>query len=147
MSSLNFRAGSRAPGAGEARAAEGNPGVPHAVLTALLLAVAGIVAGIIGTTGGITPLAAYPALRAAGIAPLAANVTNSVAMLGSGLGSAGRAGPDITGQGATIRRWIPVCITMSAAGAVVLVVTPDGVFGRVVPFLVAGRLADLAQAG
>ena len=77
MSSLNFRAGSRAPGAGEARAAEGNPGVPHAVLTALLLAVAGIVAGIIGTTGGITPLAAYPALRAAGIAPQAANVTNS----------------------------------------------------------------------
>ena len=71
--------------------------MPHAVLTALLLAVEGIVAGIIGTTGGITPLAAYPALRAVGIAPQAANVTNSVAMLGSGLGSAGRAGPDITG--------------------------------------------------
>jgi hypothetical protein len=112
----------------------------------LFLGAAGIVAGITGTAGGITTLVAYPALLAAGIAPLAANVTNSVAMLGTGLGSVSRAAPDITGQGATIRRWLPVTITMSAAGAVLLVVTPAGVFSRVVPFLVAaGALTLLAQ--
>ena len=120
--------------------------MPHVVQTALFLGLAGIVAGIIGTAGGITTLVAYPALLAVGIPPLAANVTNSVAMLGSGLGSASRAAPDITGQGATIRRWLPVCITMSVAGAVLLVVTPGGVFGRVVPFLVAaGSLILLMQ--
>lgn len=112
----------------------------------LFLGAAGIVAGITGTAGGITTLVAYPALLAVGIAPLAANVTNSVAMLGTGLGSVSRAAPDITGQGATIRRWLPVTITMSAAGAVLLVITPPGVFSRVVPFLVAaGALILLAQ--
>lgn len=118
----------------------------HAVLTAVFLVVAGTVAGIIGTAGGITTLVAYPALLATGIPPLAANVTNSVAMLGSGLGSVSRAAPDIAGQGVTIRRWLPVSITMSAAGAVLLVVTPGAVFGRVVPFLVAaGSLILLLQ--
>lgn len=111
--------------------------MPHVVLVALFLVVAGVVAGIIGTAGGITSLVAYPALLAVGIPPLAANVTNSVAMLGGGASSASRAAPDVTGQGATLRRWLPVSITMSLAGAVLLVVTPPGVFGRVVPFLVA----------
>jgi hypothetical protein len=114
--------------------------------TDLFLGGAGVVAGITGTAGGITTLVAYPALLAAGIAPLAANVTNSVAMLGTGLGSVSRAAPDITGQGTTIRRWLPVTIAMSAAGAVLLVVTPPGVFSRIVPFLVAaGALTLLAQ--
>lgn len=121
-------------------------GVPHVVLAGLFLGVAGFVAGIIGTAGGITTLVAYPALLAVGIPPLAANVTNSVAMLGGGLSSASRAAPDITGQGATIRRWMPVSIAMSVAGAVLLVVTPGGIFDRVVPFLVAaGSLILLAQ--
>jgi uncharacterized membrane protein YfcA len=63
-------------------------------------------AGIIGTAGGITTLVAYPALLAVGIAPLAANVTNSVAMAGSGLGSASRA--------AAVRRHHRACATASA---------------------------------
>jgi uncharacterized protein len=120
--------------------------MPHDVLTALFLLAAGAVAGVIGTAGGITTLVAYPALLAVGIAPLAANVTNSVAMLGSGLGSASRAAPDVAGQGAVIRRWLPVSIAMSLAGAVLLIVTPGGVFDRVVPFLVAaGSLTLLLQ--
>jgi hypothetical protein len=41
---------------------------------------------------------------------------------------------------------MPVSIAMSVAGAVLLVVTPGGIFGRVVPFLVAvGSLILLAQ--
>lgn len=123
-----------------------NPRMPHAVLTVLFLGVAGAVAGVIGTAGGITTLVAYPALLAVGIPPLAANVTNSVAMVGSGLSSASRAAPDITGQGSTIRRWMAVTITLSLAGAILLVVTPGGVFDRVVPFLVAaGSLTLLMQ--
>jgi hypothetical protein len=34
--------------------------MPHAVLTALFLGVAGSVAGVIGTAGEITTLVAYP---------------------------------------------------------------------------------------
>jgi uncharacterized membrane protein YfcA len=117
--------------------------MPHVVLVAAFLVVAGAVAGVIGTAGGITTLVAYPALLAVGIPPLAANVTNSVAMLGSGLASASRAAPDIAGQGAVIRRWLPVSVALSAAGAVLLIETPGAVFGRVVPFLVAAGAVTL----
>lgn len=118
----------------------------HTVLVALLLLPAGVLAGIIGTAGGITSLVAYPALLAAGIPPLAANVTNSVALLGSGISSASRAAPDITGHGETLRRWTAVSVVFSLAGAVLLVVTPGAVFDRIVPFLVfAGSLTVLVQ--
>ncbi|WP_158102762.1 sulfite exporter TauE/SafE family protein [Lentzea kentuckyensis] len=118
----------------------------HTVLVALFLLPAGVVAGIIGTAGGITSLVAYPALLAAGIPPLAANVTNSVALLGSGVSSASRAAPDIAGCGETLRRWTAVSVVFSLAGAVLLVVTPGAVFDRIVPFLVlAGSLAVLVQ--
>lgn len=112
----------------------------------LFLVVAGIVAGVIGTAGGITSLVAYPALLAVGLSPLAANVTNSVALLGSGIGSAVRSGPELEGHGKTIRTWLPASVSMSLAGAVLLVMTPGEVFDRIVPFLVAlGALVLLLQ--
>jgi len=111
--------------------------VTHAVEGPVLLCLAGVIAGIIGTAGGITSLVAYPALLAAGLSPLPANVTCSVALIGSGASSATRAGPDIAGRGPTIRAWLPVSVALSLAGAVVLVSTPDHVFDRIVPFLVA----------
>ena len=109
----------------------------------LFLLAAGVVAGVVGTAGGITSLIAYPALLAVGIPPLAANVTNSVALLGSGLGSALRAGPDVTGHGRTLRVWGPACVLLSLAGAILLVVTPGAVFDRIVPFLVAAASVAL----
>lgn len=116
------------------------------MLVALFLFASGVVAGIIGTAGGITSLVAYPALLAAGIPPLAANVTNSVALLGSGISSASRAARDVSGHGGTIRRWAAVSVVFSLAGAVLLVVTPGEVFDRIVPFLVlAGSLVLLLQ--
>jgi len=110
------------------------------VTTALFLLAAGVVAGVIGTAGGITSLVAYPALLAVGVPALAANVTNSVALLGSGASSALRARGDLDGHGATLRRWLPVTVVVSAVGAVLLLVTPAHVFDRIVPFLVAGVL-------
>ena len=108
----------------------------HGILAGAFLAGAGVVAGVIGTAGGITSLVAYPALLAAGLPPLAANVTSSVALLGSGASSALRAGPDVAGHTGTLRRWIPQTVLFSLAGAVLLVVTPASVFDRLVPFLV-----------
>lgn len=110
------------------------------------LAGAGIVAGIIGTAGGITSLVAYPALLAVGLPPLTANITNSVALLGSGIGSTLRAGPELVGHAGTLRRWMPVTVVVSLAGAALLLVTPSEVFDHVVPFLVAaGSVLLLAQ--
>jgi uncharacterized membrane protein YfcA len=118
----------------------------HGVTELIFLAIAGVVAGVIGTSGGITSLVAYPALLAVGIPPLAANVTNSVALLGSGLSSALRAGPDIAGHARTLKVWLPPTVLFSLGGAALLVVTPSQIFDRVVPFLVAaGSIVLLLQ--
>lgn len=110
------------------------------------LALAGMVGGVIGTAGGVTSLLTYPALLAVGIPPFAANLTQSVALLGSGASSALRAGPDVVGRGGTLRRWAPPIVLCSVGGAVLLVVTPGDVFDRVVPFLVAaGSIVLLLQ--
>lgn len=103
----------------------------------LLLLSAGVVSGVVGSAGGVTSLVSYPALLAAGIPPFAANVTNSVALLGSGLGAATRAGPDVEGHVRTLRAWLPPVLGLSLVGALLLLVTPTGVFDAVVPFLVA----------
>jgi uncharacterized membrane protein YfcA len=107
-------------------------------VTAAFLLGAGVIAGVIGTAGGITSLVAYPALLAVGVPPLTANVTNSVALLGSGLGGSLRAGPDLAGHARTLRVWMAPVVVLSLAGAVLLIVTPGDTFNRVVPFLVAG---------
>jgi uncharacterized membrane protein YfcA len=101
------------------------------------LALAGVAAGVLGTAGGITSLIAYPALLVVGIPPFSANLTNSIALLGSGLGSTLGSRPELTGHGATLRRWAPVAVVGAAAGALLLLATPPGVFAWIVPFLVA----------
>ena len=101
------------------------------------LAMAGVAAGILGTAGGITSLIAYPALLVVGIPPLSANVTNSIALLGSGLGSTLGSRPELRGHGATLRRWAPVAVVGAVGGALLLLATPPGVFSWIVPFLVA----------
>jgi uncharacterized protein len=112
----------------------------------LFLVGAGALAGLVGTAGGITSLVSYPALLFAGVAPLQANVANIVALVACWPGSAIASRPELAGQGAWLRRWGAVAALGGTAGSVLLLVTPVGVFGRVVPFLVAvGSLALLLQ--
>lgn len=114
--------------------------------TLAFLAAAGVVAGIIGTAGGITSLVAYPALLAAGLPPVSANVTNSVALLGSGFGSSLRAGKDLRGHSSTLKQWLPITVGFSLVGAAALLLTPGEVFAKIVPWLVViGSLALLLQ--
>ena len=112
----------------------------------LFLVGAGALAGLVGTAGGITSLVSYPALLLAGVAPLQANVANIVALVACWPGSAIASRPELAGRGAWLRRWAGVAALGGTAGSVLLLVTPAGVFGRVVPFLVAiGSLALLLQ--
>jgi hypothetical protein len=112
----------------------------------LFLVAAGALAGLVGTAGGITSLVSYPALLLAGVAPLQANIANLVALVACWPGSAVASQPELRGRGPWLRRWGVVAAVGGAAGSVLLLVTPSGVFGRVVPFLVAaGSLALLFQ--
>jgi uncharacterized membrane protein YfcA len=118
----------------------------HGVGEWFFLLGAGALAGIIGTAGGITSLVSYPALLAAGLSPLTANVTNSIALLGSGFGSSVQARADISGHAHTLRTWVAPTVLFSLGGAILLIVTPGNVFARIVPFLVAtGSIVLLLQ--
>lgn len=103
----------------------------------VLLVVAGGVAGVVGSAGGIASLISYPVLLAVGLAAKPANVADTIAFVASLPGSALGSRPELRGQGRRILCLAPVAVAGSAAGAVLLLVTPVGVFGRIVPFLVA----------
>jgi len=104
----------------------------------LFLLVAGVIAGVVGTAGGITSLVSYPALLLAGVPALVANVTNLVALVACLPGAALASGPELTGRLRWVARWAWVPAVGSAAGSVLLLSTTSGTFERVVPFLVAG---------
>jgi uncharacterized membrane protein YfcA len=111
-----------------------------------LLFGAGALAGIVGTAGGITSLVSYPALLLVGVPALQANVVNIIALVACWPGSALTSRPELAGRGPWLMRWSVIAALGGAAGAVLLLSTPPGVFSRVVPFLVAvGSLALLFQ--
>jgi hypothetical protein len=115
-------------------------------LNALLLAGAGVFAGVMGSAGGITSLISYPALLAVGIPPLPANVTNAVALAAALPGSALGSRLELKGQGPWLRRWALTAVLGGVVGVALLLVTPDRVFNRIVPFLLASAaLVLLAQ--
>lgn len=101
-----------------------------------LLVLAGVGAGLCGSVVGLASLVSYPALLAAGLGPVAANVTNTVALVGTGAGSAVGSRPELRGQASRLARLVPVAMLGGALGAALLLLTPPGVFARVVPWLV-----------
>ncbi|WP_211260652.1 sulfite exporter TauE/SafE family protein [Amycolatopsis jejuensis] len=103
-----------------------------------LLLLAGVGAGLTGAVAGLASLVSYPALLAAGLPPVSANMTNTVAMLGSTAGAAAGSQPELRGQA---RRLLPLCLITTVGGAcgglVLLVSSPDS-FTLVVPWLIGG---------
>jgi uncharacterized protein len=110
------------------------------------LVLAGIGAGLSGSIAGLASLISYPALLAAGLPPVTANVTNTAALVVVGVGSVSASGPELRGQG---RRLLPLMVAGllgGAAGALLLLVTPEGGFEKIVPWLIGGAsVAILVQ--
>jgi uncharacterized membrane protein YfcA len=110
------------------------------------LVAAGVVAGIVGTGGGITSLVSYPALLAVGLPPLAADVANLVALVACWPGSALSSRRELACSGRWLARGLPLAALGAAGGALLLLTTPSGLFGHLVPVLLAaGSLALLCQ--
>ncbi|MGW8379320.1 sulfite exporter TauE/SafE family protein [Streptomyces sp. ODS28] len=102
------------------------------------LVLAGVAAGVTGTVAGLASLFSYPALLGAGLPATVANVTNTVALAVGNVTVVPSSRRELRGQRAAIVRLGVACAAGSAAGAALLLVTPPGVFERVVPFLVGG---------
>lgn len=102
-----------------------------------LLVLAGVGAGAIGYAAGLASLVSYPALLAAGLPPVVANVSNTVSLTCSALGGLVTAGPELRPQRTRVIRFAIAGSLGGAVGAVLLLSTPTDAFERVVPWLVA----------
>ncbi|GAA1020141.1 UPF0721 transmembrane protein [Acrocarpospora pleiomorpha] len=98
---------------------------------------AGVLAGLLSTVVSLASIVSYPALLAFGLSPLAANVTNTVALVFTGLGAAAGSRPELSGQGPLLRRLGVAAALGGAAGAALLLVTPPSAFEFAAPLLVA----------
>jgi uncharacterized protein len=108
------------------------------------LVAAGVVAGLVGTAGGITSSVSYPVLLAVGLPALPASIANNIALVACWLGSALASQPELRGRGRWLRRWSPIAVAGGAAGAALLLLTSDRAFARIAPLLiVTGSLALL----
>lgn len=110
--------------------------VPHAPL----LFLAAVAAGAINSVAGGGGFIAFPALVFAGIPPVNANATNTVALWPGTLASSGAYRAELRGA----EKWrmlaplFVVSLLGSIAGALLLLKTPQQTFMRIVPWLLLG---------
>ena len=97
-----------------------------------LLVVAGFGAGLIGYITGLASIVSYPALLAVGLSPIAANVTNTVALVAVGVGSTAQSGRSLL-DGDRRRLIIGAIASLigGTVGAVLLLSTPAEAFEAV----------------
>src|SRR5262247_1777698 len=113
----------------------------------LMLFGAGLAGGVVTAIVGGASLITFPALLAAGLPPIIANASNTVAMTPGNL-MAGLA--DLERR----PRWdrsllalLVVCVVGSVAGALLLRITPEEAFTAVVPLLIGFATVLYAQSG
>ncbi|MGP3920095.1 sulfite exporter TauE/SafE family protein [Nonomuraea sp. 10N515B] len=112
---------------------------------ALGLLAVGVVAGVVSTVVSLASIISYPALLAFGLPPLAANVTNTVALVFTGVGAAAGSRPELAGEGGRVLRLGPVAALGGASGALLLLVTPARTFELIAPWLIAMASLLLAR--
>ncbi len=99
---------------------------------------AGVVGGIVSVVVSLASLVTYPALLAVGLPPVAANVTNTVALIFNSIGATIGARSELLGQRPTLLRLAAVAAAGGATGAALLLVLPARWFELVAPMLIAG---------
>jgi uncharacterized membrane protein YfcA len=109
---------------------------PVSGLELLLLVCAGLVGGLAGSMAGLASLASYPALLAVGLGPVTANMTNTVALVFSGLGSTLGSRTELRGQATRVRELAIAAVLGGSAGAGLLLLTPSETFEKIAPWLI-----------
>jgi uncharacterized membrane protein YfcA len=103
---------------------------------ALLVGAGGLVAGVVNAVAGGGTLASFPALLAAGVPPVTANITSSVGLLSGYAGGSMAYRREVREQGSRVKALLPFVLVGGVAGAVLLLVTPQDTFRGIVPYLV-----------
>ncbi len=103
--------------------------------------VAGIGAGIANGIAGGGTFVTFPTLLAMGVSALTANVTTTVGVVPSYLGSIRGFAPQLRRHRALVRSLVPFCLVGTATGCTLLLLGSPKLFQHVVPWLIgAGTL-------
>ena len=100
------------------------------------IAGAGLAAGTINSVVGGGSLITFPVLVAAGVPPLTANLSNTVALCPGYVGAVAGYRRELVGQGARMRLFGAVSAVGAAIGVALLTSTSQRTFGELVPALV-----------
>lgn len=102
-----------------------------------LIVLAGVGTGIVGYLTGLASLVSYPVLLAAGLSPVAANVSNTLGLVGVGIGSTARAMRTVTGGSRRkLAGQLAVAAIGGGLGATLLLVAGESSFEAIVPWLI-----------
>lgn len=104
--------------------------------TALLVVLAGMVAGVVNTVVGSGTLITFPLLLSAGVPPVAANVANNIGLAPGSVSGAVGYRHELRMRRAPLLRLCGAALAGGAVGAALLAVLPAAWFQRVAPFLV-----------
>lgn len=106
------------------------------ITSLLLILLAGIGAGFVGYAVGASSLVSYPALLAFGIPPVLANASNTVGVVGTGIGGVMGARKELKGQAVRSITYVVIGAFGGVAGAFLLLKLDPGVFEFAAPVLI-----------
>lgn len=110
----------------------------------LLLALAAVGAGAVNALAGGGSILTFPALIAAGLPPLTANITNSVALCPGYVGGVIGQWRDLKNQGQRAALLMPAAIAGGTAGGLLIMSSSEKLFQQLVPWLLLGGCGLLA---
>jgi hypothetical protein len=105
--------------------------------TLLFLYAAGVAGGIVSVLVSLASLVTFPALLAAGLPPVSANVTNTVALTFTGVGAFLGGRRELRGQGSDLLPLALIAAAGGLSGAALLLLLPGRTFELVAPVLIA----------
>lgn len=106
------------------------------ITSLLLILLAGIGAGFVGYAVGASSLVSYPALLAFGIPPVLANASNTVGVVGTGIGGVMGARRELKGQSLRAITYVTIGAFGGVAGAFLLLKLDPSVFEFAAPVLI-----------
>jgi hypothetical protein len=106
------------------------------VVDFILIGLAAVAGGMVNALAGGGTLITFPMLTAVGVPPVAANVTNTVALCPGYLGATFAQRKDLSGQGRRLWFLLPASVAGGIAGGILLLHTSDHTFRRLVPYLI-----------
>jgi uncharacterized membrane protein YfcA len=106
------------------------------VLEAVAVLLAGTAAGTINTVVGSGTLITFPTLLAFGVPPVTANVSNTIGLVPGSVSGAVGYRRELAGQRSRVLRLSVGSFIGGVAGAILLLVLPDGAFAAIVPALI-----------